>query len=356
MKGRQMVHFRVRSGTFFSVVLGMAAVIAMTAACVHAGGNREPTPDSGTASERTPTLELVEVRKIWDRAVHNAFTDLIRFNGEWYCAFREGQAHVSPGGSLRVIASKDGESWRSVALMQSDQADLRDAKLTVTPDNRLMLSGAGAVHQPAEIRHQTYAWFSKDGTTWTDGVPIGEPDLWLWRVTWHRGIAYGIGYSTTGEDFIRLYRSTDGVTFEPLVSQLFVGGYPNETCLEFLEDDTCLCLLRRDGRPNTAQLGTAAPPYTMWSWQNLRMRIGGPNLIRLPDGRLVAGMRRYDDVRTSLAWLRPDEGLMEELLALPSGGDTSYPGLVYHDGLLWVSYYSSHEGKTAIYLAKIAVD
>jgi hypothetical protein len=24
-----------------------------------------------------------------------------------------------------------------------------------------------------------------------------------------------------------------------------------------------------------------------------------------------------------------------------------------HDGLLWVSYYSSHEGKTNIYLAKV---
>jgi hypothetical protein len=40
-------------------------------------------------------------------------------------------------------------------------------------------------------------------------------------------------------------------------------------------------------------------------------------------------------------------------LTLPSGGDTSYPGLAWHDGLLWMSYYSSHEGKAAIYLAKV---
>ena len=43
----------------------------------------------------------------------------------------------------------------------------------------------------------------------------------------------------------------------------------------------------------------------------------------------------------------------EPVLTLPSGGDTSYPGLVWHDGLLWMSYYSSHEGKSAIYLAKV---
>jgi hypothetical protein len=38
-------------------------------------------------------------------------------------------------------------------------------------------------------------------------------------------------------------------------------------------------------------------------------------------------------------------------LVLPSGGDCSYPGLAFFGGRLWVSYYSSHEGRTAIYLA-----
>jgi hypothetical protein len=38
---------------------------------------------------------------------------------------------------------------------------------------------------------------------------------------------------------------------------------------------------------------------------------------------------------------------------MPSGGDSSYPGMVLHDGLLWMSYYSSHEGKSSIYLARI---
>ena len=45
----------------------------------------------------------------------------------------------------------------------------------------------------------------------------------------------------------------------------------------------------------------------------------------------------------------------EPVLSVPSGGDNSYPGLVWHDGLLWMSYYSSHEGKSAIYLARIKV-
>ena len=39
---------------------------------------------------------------------------------------------------------------------------------------------------------------------------------------------------------------------------------------------------------------------------------------------------------------------------LTSSGDNSYPGLVWHDGILWVSYYSSHRGaQTRIHLAKV---
>ena len=77
-------------------------------------------------------------------------------------------------------------------------------------------------------------------------------------------------------------------------------------------------------------------------------------MIQLPDGRFVAGVRLYDRrVRTALCRIDAAEGTMREFLAFPSGGDTSYPGLVWHEGLLWVSYYASHEGKTSIYLAKV---
>jgi hypothetical protein len=27
--------------------------------------------------------------------------------------------------------------------------------------------------------------------------------------------------------------------------------------------------------------------------------------------------------------------------------------MVWHDGQLWISYYASHEGKSAIYLARV---
>ena len=105
-----------------------------------------------------------------------------------------------------------------------------------------------------------------------------------------------------------------------------------------------------------AQLGTSIPPYTDWKWRDLNLRIGGPNMIQLPDGRILAVTRLYNGgTRTSLSWLDPDNAKLTEVLKLPSGGDTSYAGSVSHEGLLWISYYSSHQGKTSIYLAKVKI-
>ena len=125
----------------------------------------------------------------------------------------------------------------------------------------------------------------------------------------------------------------------------------------FREDDTCYCLLRRDGTPSNGLLGIASPPYTEWQWKDLGKRIGGPHMLRVPNGRIIAVVRLLDgEAHTSLCWLDPKAGTLDEFLKLPSGGDTSYAGLAWHDGRLWVSYYSSHETRTSIYLAKVRVD
>lgn len=322
-------------------------------------------------------MQLLEVRKIWDGGPHNAFTDLIRFQDRWLCAFREGEGHASPDGALRVISSADGTMWEPEALIRlasdgfndlkphvmagGSYADLRDPKTCVDPDGRLMLTSALVYNGGHDL--QSLAWYSKDGRTWSPAALIGEHQYWLWRVTWHKGIAYGVG-RIRHERIPRLYRSTDGIHFEILVKdEDFFPHIPgaSESAIRFLADDTALCLLRLNNMPgaktNHAHLGLARPPYTRWEWKDLGAQIGGPNMVQLPDGPLVACVRLYDkQVRTALCWLDPMAGKLSESLALPSGGDTSYAGLVLHDDLLWISYYSSHEGKTSIYLAKVKID
>ena len=307
------------------------------------------------ADPRPP--ELLEVRRIWDRAKHNAFTDLVRFQDRWICVFREGDSHASGDGRLRVITSTNGTNWTSAALIERPGTDLRDAKITVTPDGELMLSGAAAHPAPSPFRHQSLTWFSADATTWSEAHEVADRDHWLWRTTWRGDTAYGIGYGTqANRGVLRLYRSRDGKVFQTLVPDMLEDSYPNETSILFRENGTAHCLLRRDGARKTAMLGVAQPPYRDWTWRDLGLRIGGPHMIGLPDGRTIAAVRLYDGgARTSLCWLDPEAGTLRECLKLPSGGDTSYAGLVWHEDRLWVSYYSSHEKPTAVYLATVAI-
>ena len=94
--------------------------------------------------------EIVSLKKIWDGAPHNAFTDLIYHQGEWFCAFREADYHSdrptnkAPGrekagrhGEVRVIVSSDGDQWESAGLVAEQGFDLRDPKLSVMPDGRI---------------------------------------------------------------------------------------------------------------------------------------------------------------------------------------------------------------------------
>jgi len=305
-----------------------------------AGGPPKPPP-------RAP--KLVDVERIWGQAPHNASPDLIRFRGRWYCALREAEAERGSDGALRILTSGDGERWASVARIASPPGDLRGPKFSIAADGRLMLN-AGSNFP----RTQSLAWFTRDGRTWSEAAEVGEPNVWLWRVTWQRGRAFGIGYSATGRQFARLYISRDGLRYDALGDDLFGKGLASEGSLLFLEDDTALCLLRRDEKGASSLLGSARPPYRLWNWKDLGLRLGGANLMQLADGRIVAaGSLDSGDGRMVLCWLDPQAGTLKQFLALPSGGDTGGPGLAFEDGLLWVGYHSSHEGKTGIYMAKV---
>src|SRR5687767_12546487 len=145
-------------------------------------------------TELAPTL--VTVARIWDAGAHNAFTDLIRWRGKWYCTFREADAHVGGDGQLRVLESTDGSKWESAALIGETRIDLRDPKLSITPDDRLMIVAGGSVYEGKTLLgRQPRVMFSKDGRTWTPPVRVLSEGEWLWRVTWHGGKAYGISYN-----------------------------------------------------------------------------------------------------------------------------------------------------------------
>jgi hypothetical protein len=309
-----------------------------------------------SAAEPPFTAEIISVEKIWDAGEHNAFTDLLRHKDKWYCTFREGPGHAHGDGQIRILASADGKAWRSVALLALEGGDLRDAKLSALEDGRLMVTTVKWTKEDPKVKHRSLVWMvdPESGKSSTDF--IGDDNFWLWRTSWHKGIAYNIGYATHGERAVRLYASKDGRAWETLVENLDVKNkHPNESALGWNEDDTAICLLRCED-PAIAQLGTAQPPYKEWTWRELDQPFGGPNIIRHQNGQWLAAGRVYKpSPHTALCWLDIEGGKLVELAKLPSGGDNSYPGLAWHEGFLWMSYYSTHEGKTSIYFAKLKV-
>ena len=326
------------------------------------------------------TPEIISLRRIWgDEAPHNAFGDIIRFNDRWFCAFREGKGHSAnaecwpDNGALRVITSEDGKTWHSAARLVEEGIDLQDPHLSVTADSRLMIvAGGSTFHEGTYVNRQPRVAFSSDGQTWSQPRKVLNTGHWLWRVDWHDGRAYGV--SKYGKDLVNpnrdrrqsLVKSTDGLQWES-ISELNVP-HGDETTVRFRDDGSIVALVRRakaDGPAwiaLNAWIGHSRPPYRQWSFHDCGHFVGGPNFIILPSGAMWAGGRYFPGGFTgepgqtrSTVLARMTLEKYEPVLQLPSGGDCSYPGFVWHDGLLWTMYYSSHEENTAIYLAQIRV-
>lgn len=318
--------------------------------------------------KKNATSNLLSVSKIWDIASHSGMTDLIRFKNRWYCAFREGSKHVGgKNGIIRLLSSPDGIVWQNVTTFVEEGIDLRDPKLSITPTGQLMLLVGGTTLDENDkyLSLQCRVAFSFEGTLWTPFQLILTPHEWMWRITWHQGKAYGASYSRSDpldkskEWNIKLFESDDGVHWT-LITHWDIQGYPNETTIRFFKFGQMVALVRREKKgKNHAWLGTSDPPFQEWHWSELNIHLGGPNFLILPDdtmwaaGRLVQNTPYGEIEKTFVGPMDFHE--IHRQLVLPSGGDCGYPGMVFHDGILWISYYSSHENNTAIYLARVSI-
>lgn len=325
-----------------------------------------PLPVLSFEKDLSLSPQLLSSQKIWDQSLHAAFTDLIYFQGRWYCAFRESNQHAGgENGKIRIIESSDGKVWHSTILLEETGVDLRDPKLSITPNDQLMLLVGGSYYSPEGqfLSCLSRVAFSKEGKRWSPFTTILEPFEWLWRVTWHQGSAYGISYRSSNisqkERTLTLFSSRDGIHYEK-IKELEVTGLPSEATLHFLPSGEMVVLVRRRGN---AWIGIASPPFQEWQWKEAQIALGSPNYVIDSKGSFFASGRVFEKnqegkiVEKTILAKMSLEGL-EKILDLPSGGDdTSYPGMVFHEGILWISYYSSHEeNKASIFLAKIQIN
>jgi hypothetical protein len=319
--------------------------------------------------------DSIRITKVWDKEKHNAFPDMVQFKDYFYITFREGGNHVGNenNGRVRVIRSKNKKEWESVALFDLDEEDVREARLSVRPDGTLMAIVAAGVYKDG--KYLTLAPFVSFSNKW--GKDFSKPEKatfsneitpsldWIWRVTWHKGIGYGIMYTANYKTvdgkrartmFAQLLSTKDGKHYDK-VPGIEIDGSPNESTIRFDKNGKMYILVRRETEDQMGVLAVSDFPYKTWNYHKLNIRLGGPNFQFLGKDRLIIGSRLHEGRTASTAMLVTDlEGKIIKTIKLPSGGDNSYPGMILDKKQLWVAYYSSHEGKATIYLAQIPLE
>jgi len=323
-------------------------------------------------------LEEITLREIWSEEVkpsekmfeyishyHNAFTSLLFYRDTFYCSFRQGSDHgAGIDGVVRIIKSRDGKKWESVVTLKKQGYDLRDPKLSLTPDGKIMVIMGGSVWKDREIMSQlSHVSFSDHaGNIFSEPQPINIPTGirsdydWLWRVTWHNNTGYGVMKQQNRDNpehitkKISLLETNNGVDYKLIKKFEGLGDNSTESTVRILPDGEMFMMVRRNPE---GLWGRSKPPYMEWTWTGAGMRFGGPDFIQLNDNYFIAGARIYESTSGTGLFLVTKDGKFSKILRLPSGGDNSYPGLVIVKDKLYVSYYSSHEGRTNIYFAEI---
>lgn len=299
----------------------------------------------------SPRASIEWLRKVVDDGQHNAVTDLALWRGQVYLAYRRAENHFNePPGEIRVVRSADLERWAPCGRVHTGLDD-RDPRL-VEDGARMALFFGSAQLEPRGARTrwiESHVCWTEDGERWTAPQRVGEPGWWLWHPSrFHDGwwcAAYGSGVDEDPpEQRLELLHSADGERWNAH-GKLLPHGVGNEATLVRESNRSMLVVVRGSGEETI--LLSADPPYERWRTSRLAHWLHGPAAVRVGDTLVLAGRDRSGDPGekryvTRLWTLHGEQS--EHLLDLPSGGDTSYCGLVALDRRrLLVSWYSQHE-------------
>ena len=328
---------------------------------------------------------LVSLQRVVADGRHNAFTDLIRWRGAYFLAYRTGEAHgFPPNGSVVVMRSADLSAWAVCGRIDTEGDD-RDPKFVDAGERLAVVFGTwyprwrGGTRPNAASDLITNVAFSADGAEWSEPVQIYGVNYWLWRVLKldAGGFLCAAYHFPVRADYqgrsVHLLRSADLVDWR-LVCHLREGDGPGEPVLYSPEPGRLHCVIRALEPANHSWLGLSAAPYTSWVWHDLGVMIHAPVVLGVGDRWLVAGRSQPQDLPAGAGTVAPPyhttvweiQGTRAtHLLTVPSGGDCSYAGLALApNGDVVMSYYSQHERLPVptrgpvpadVYVARLAV-
>jgi hypothetical protein len=312
----------------------------------------------------------MDVWTVVDDGRHNAFTDLLYWQGWFWLAYISSPSHfASKHSRVVILKSADAKSWEKVAQQSGDGEDIRDPKLAIIHDQLMLYALLNKKFDPEP--YKTIVIRSNDGINWSSLTDV-TPEGWLLgrpvthdQETWFAP-AHHIDHGTA-----ILLRSSDGVHWD--THGIIQGGdRADETAILFLPDSQMAAVSRVEagggifGHPDAGtQISCASAPYQSWTslGRSKVTRLDGPALLQ-HNARVYAIGRRQLEVKGPLQWqgsalgrkrcaiFRVDKnaGELIHLLDLPSAGDTSYPGAVLVEDKLFISYYTNDIHKDPLWV------
>ncbi len=293
----------------------------------------------------------------WDvpmQSAHDAFTDMVYWNGEFFLSFRSAPMHSPIDDSkIVVLKSTDAKTWAISGEFSVEGVDVRDPKMAVIGTRLFIyveLRQIGTFGS-GEITSTQYS-YTDDGETWTDLADSKPANKRYWRPKTNNSIYW---YCPIFEDEkIELYNSSNGINWVK-VSTVLDGQGANEVDIEFLPDGRIIAIIRQQFGVDTTGtiIAVSNYAYTNWSYnQFTHTRLDGPCVFSY-NNRIYAVGRWQPEIdplfqqlgsslckkRTALYLIEIDN--ITYLSDLPSQGDTSYPAAVKVGSTIYISYYTN---------------
>lgn len=336
-------------------LIAPAFALALAASCAGSGRYYPCNPDAGDCGSagnlpdggRPDTPFVSQASTVWHDGQHDASTDLVRFSGALYAAFRHASAwQLDSSAQVFIIRSDDkGQSWRKVAAIDGGGRDLREPKLAVFRDRLWVFATAWEAADPSAHRTTLRAAVSDDGATFG---PLREvlpqaTGLAAWRP---RAVGSVLVLSAWNADellpsstpnHLNVLESGDGASFTLASTPAAAGpGARQGELFVRANGDHYLALPERadNGAPER-QTFCHSPALSDWTcWSVAGRHVDAPVLFEWNGVLFVAG--RHDTgsgrKRTAIWQVLEDDHDLSLIADVPQGfGDTGAPGVVLLD-------------------------
>ena len=327
--------------------------VVLATASLHAQSAKPAKPKGPQVPEMTDVRAIA----VAGEGEHCGFPTMTRWKDKIWLSYRRATGHNGTGDSF-LLTSTDGVTWTEAHKIDNGPDD-RNCQLLSTPERLFVYTGMTS--KPAATDFQTYVTYTDDGKTWIAPQKCLEPHFNLWKPFEHGGKYWANSHlkADTSKDgpkrHSRLMSSTDGIKWDE-VSIVRRGNWESETTFIFGENEHLYALLRQKYGTMTGFILESDPPYQTWTEKSIGQHLSGHSTTVIKGVRYVFSRHYGEQSRVCAMCYLWKGGTLVPYFRTPLNppkGDCAYAEAVDMGTDILVAFYSSHEGRTNVYTARM---